>query len=59
MHRVGFEPTKLYALDLKSSPFDHSGIDAKVFQEAQNLRALPTELPSQWPGQGSNLRPRA
>ena len=30
MHRVGFEPTKLYASDLKSDPFDHSGIDAKV-----------------------------
>ena len=23
--RVGFEPTKLDALDLKSNPFDHSG----------------------------------
>ena len=28
MHRVGFEPTKHYASDLKSDPFDHSGIDA-------------------------------
>ena len=29
MHRVGFEPTKHDATDLKSVPFDHSGIDAK------------------------------
>ena len=26
MHRVGFEPTKHYASDLKSDPFDRSGI---------------------------------
>ena len=29
MHRVGFEPTKLYAWHLKCHPFDHSGIDAE------------------------------
>ena len=28
MHGVGFEPTKRYAADLKSDPFDHSGIRA-------------------------------
>ena len=27
MDQVGFEPTKLYATDLKSVPFDRSGID--------------------------------
>ena len=25
MQEVGFEPTKHYALELKSNPFDHSG----------------------------------
>ena len=28
MHEVGFEPTKNKSLDLKSSPFDRSGIRA-------------------------------
>ena len=50
MHRVGFEPTKLYAWHLKCHPFDHSGIDAKVFQEAQNLRALPLSYRVSDPG---------
>lgn len=30
MHGVGFEPTKRYAADLKSTPFDHSGNHAKT-----------------------------
>ena len=30
VHRVGFEPTKHYAVDLDSTPFDRSGICAKV-----------------------------
>ena len=30
VHRVGFEPTKHYAVDLESTPFDRSGICAKV-----------------------------
>lgn len=29
MVRAGFEPTKLYALDLKTSSFDHSDISPK------------------------------
>ena len=29
MMRAGFEPTKLYALDLKTSSFDHSDISPK------------------------------
>ena len=28
MHKVGFEPTKHNAVDLESTPFDHSGICA-------------------------------
>lgn len=28
MQNVGFEPTKLNAVDLKSTPFDHSGNSA-------------------------------
>ena len=30
MQEVGFEPTKHYALELKSNPFDHSGTLAEV-----------------------------
>ncbi len=30
MQRVGFEPTKYYTNDLKSFPFDHSGIPARL-----------------------------
>ena len=30
MHRVGFEPTKHIASDLKSLPFDHSGTHALI-----------------------------
>lgn len=30
MHRVGFEPTKHIASDLKSLPFDHSGTHAII-----------------------------
>ena len=30
MHGVGFEPTKRYAADLKSTPFDHSGNHANL-----------------------------
>ena len=32
MQEVGFEPTKHYALELKSNPFDHSGILANSHQ---------------------------
>ena len=28
MHGAGFEPAKLYAMALKTIPFDHSGIHA-------------------------------
>ena len=31
LHRVGFEPTKHDAVELESTPFDHSGICAKYY----------------------------
>lgn len=34
---VGFEPTKLNAEDLKSTPFDHSGIQAMPLYLEENL----------------------
>ena len=46
MHEVGFEPTKLYALDLKSNPFDHSGtraiytIHLSLYSKTQKLKKL-------------------
>ena len=42
MHEVGFEPTKRFALDLKSSPFDQTRVP---MLEIYNDRILfPTEL---------------
>ena len=35
MHEVGFEPTKHYASELKSDPFDRSGTHA-VYQKESN-----------------------
>ena len=31
MHEVGFEPTSLSTVELKSTPLDHSGIRAKIY----------------------------
>ena len=31
MHEVGFEPTKRFALDLKSSPFDQTRVPMLTF----------------------------
>lgn len=31
LHEVGFEPTKAMLSDLKSDPFDHSGIRVCLF----------------------------
>ena len=34
---VGFEPTKLYAPELKSGPFDHSGTPASPLSTSLDL----------------------
>ena len=34
---VGFEPTKLYAPELKSGPFDHSGTPASSLSTSLDL----------------------
>ena len=43
MQRVGFEPTKRYASELKSDPFDHSGIFA-IFTPPMGLEPMTTRL---------------
>jgi hypothetical protein len=35
---VGFEPTKLYAPELKSGPFDHSGTPAAPLRHSLDLK---------------------
>ncbi len=34
---VGFEPTKLSLVDLKSTPLDHSGIPAKMVLKIEKI----------------------
>ena len=33
MHEVGFEPTKRFALDLKSSPFDQTRVPMRIYND--------------------------
>ena len=33
MHEVGFEPTKRFALDLKSSPFDQTRVPMLIYDD--------------------------
>ena len=58
MHEVGFEPTKRFALDLKSSPFDQTRVPMLIVcnDEILFLTELLTVI-SRLPLLGSNQRP--
>ena len=59
MHEVGFEPTKRFALDLKSSPFDQTRVPMLIIvynDEILFLTELLTVI-NRLPLLGSNQRP--